>query len=201
MYVAAALHAEDRTKAQSSLQLFKIVSQNLGKAAYTALFFGSRELMTEGYEFAAVVGVPLLVLTVAYPRTLPAPPSANFAADWPAWAARNAAAIEVTGLANDRARREVAQRSASPNALARVASQGELGFVYEPPPTLSEEISVELTELLRLRTEIAGARMCRNMMRAVVGRLVERRRVQGAELRRMGVPARGAAGAVDSAAA
>ena len=75
MYVAAALHAEDRTKAQSSLQLFKIVAQNLGKAAYTALFFGSRELMTEGYEVAAVVGVPLLVLTVAYPRTLPAPPS------------------------------------------------------------------------------------------------------------------------------
>ncbi len=31
--------------------------------------------MTEGYEVAAVVGVPLLVLTVAYPRTLPAPPS------------------------------------------------------------------------------------------------------------------------------
>ena len=56
-------------------QLFKVVSQNLGKAAYTALFVGSRELMTEGYEFAAVVGVPLLVLTIAYPRTLPAPPS------------------------------------------------------------------------------------------------------------------------------
>ena len=28
-----------------------------------------------GYEVAAVVGVPLLVLTIAYPRTLPAPPS------------------------------------------------------------------------------------------------------------------------------
>ena len=75
MYLSAALRSDDQGKAQSSLTLFSVIAQNAGRAAYTALFYGDKALMTSGYLLAAAVGVPLFLAAMAFPRQLPATPS------------------------------------------------------------------------------------------------------------------------------
>lgn len=80
MYIASALRPDDQGKAQSSLNLFHAVFQQLGIVVYTAVFFGSSERMISGFVCQAVVGLGLLAMTVAYPRTLPPPPTVKSAA-------------------------------------------------------------------------------------------------------------------------
>ena len=77
MYIAAVLRSDDQAKAQSSLNLFTVVSNNLGQLAYTAVFYGDAKLMTTGYVTSATVGIGLLLMTAAYPRTLPPPPGSS----------------------------------------------------------------------------------------------------------------------------
>ncbi len=80
MYIASALRPDDQGKAQSSLNLFHAVCQQLGIVVYTAVFFGSSERMIWGYVCQAVVGLGLLAMTVFYPRALPPPPTIKSAA-------------------------------------------------------------------------------------------------------------------------
>ena len=77
MYIASALRPDDQGKAQSSLSLFHAVCQQLGIVVYTGVFFGSSERMVSGYLCQAAVGVGLLAMTAAYPRTLPPPPAGS----------------------------------------------------------------------------------------------------------------------------
>ena len=65
------------------------------------------------------------------------------------------------------------------------ASHGEeVGFVYQDMNSHAELLH-EKAEILASRTEAAGARFARNLLRASVQRLVDKRRLVATELRRM----------------
>ena len=65
------------------------------------------------------------------------------------------------------------------------ASHGEeVGFVYQDMNSHAELLH-EKAEILATRTEAAGARFARNLLRASVQRLVDKRRLVATELRRM----------------
>ena len=79
----------------------------------------------------------------------------------------------------------VAHAAARPSSLASSASSAELGFLYEDVRLIQQETSHEQAALTRARTDAAGARLARNILRATVHNLVEKRRVVASELRRM----------------
>ena len=65
-------------------------------------------------------------------------------------------------------------------------ADGELGFLYEQDrDALKDALAAERAELISVRTESAGARLGRNILRSIVRRLVEKRRAMNIELRQM----------------
>ena len=60
----------------------------------------------------------------------------------------------------------------------------EVGFLYDRGQ-LRRELDLERAELMRCKTEAAGARFARHILRAMVSRLVEKRRALQSEVRHM----------------
>ena len=115
------------------------------------------------------------------PPSLPVPASVSVGAGGMA----NASAVglaSAAGMVSDGG-----AASAGDAAGPRHLADGELGFLYveQERQVVSAELSAEKVKLLRAQTESAGARLARNILRAMVGKLVAKRRALQGELRRM----------------